>query len=231
LNYLPRGSPFQCCTPGSLRASAWRLLASGFATGTFFVCNPAFFTAGRPRLAIARPPRLATVRHPHSPAHDRIDCHLTIAPCKRRTLRVIYFENVLPKYNRGAIVAMQKLCGIPCPLRLSDGTLTPKRSRGRQQPGASISINQFRLATSADGKRIHQGVTIIITRYSINSPPPAGVALFPRKGGERQIHVANADLCISSSPCAPDRTGGCVGSMNNPGMVLPPFNGTPGHVA
>jgi hypothetical protein len=64
---------------------------------------------------------------------------------------------------------------------------------------AAQALASISFATSADGKRIHQGVTIIITRYSINSPPPAGVALFPRKGGERQIHVANADLCISSS--------------------------------
>jgi hypothetical protein len=84
------------------------------------------------------------------------------------------------------------------------------------------------LATSADGKSIHQGDTIIITWQSINSPPGAGVALFPQKALTGHIFAPiTTSLPVSGSytwqvpiyvslpiPCAPDRTGGCIGSMN-----------------
>ena len=44
-----------------------------------------------PRSRHRSPPRSATVRHAAQPAHDRIDCPLTIASCKARKLRVIIF--------------------------------------------------------------------------------------------------------------------------------------------
>jgi hypothetical protein len=83
------------------------------------------------------------------------------------------------------------------------------------------------LATSADGKIIQQGETIIITWQSINSPPGAGVALFPQKAVTGHIFDPIATSLPASGsytwqvpiyvslpiPCAPDRTGGCVGSM------------------
>jgi hypothetical protein len=90
---------------------------------------------------------------------------------------------------------------------------------------ASPSIT---LATSADGNSIHQGDTIIITWQSINPPPGSGVALFPQKAVTGHIfdpimtslpasgsHTWQVPIYVSLPiPCAPDRTGGCVGSMN-----------------
>jgi hypothetical protein len=75
------------------------------------------------------------------------------------------------------------------------------------------ALPSISLATSADGKGIHQGDTIIITWESINSPPGArGRSVSPEGAygayfrpdhdlatGERQLHVAGANLCISSS--------------------------------
>jgi hypothetical protein len=90
------------------------------------------------------------------------------------------------------------------------------------------ALPSISLATSADGKSIHQGDTIIITWQSINSPPGAGVALFPQKTLTGHIFAPiTTSLPVSGSstwqvpiyvslpiPCAPDRTGGCIGSMN-----------------
>jgi hypothetical protein len=90
------------------------------------------------------------------------------------------------------------------------------------------ALPSISLATSADGKSIHQGDTIIITWHSINSPPGAGVALFPQKALTGHIFAPiTTSLPASGSytwqvpiyvsrpvPCAPDRTGGCIGSMN-----------------
>jgi hypothetical protein len=90
------------------------------------------------------------------------------------------------------------------------------------------ALPSISLATSADGKSIHQGDTIIITWQSINSPPGAGVALFPLKALTGHIFAPiTTSLPASGSypwqvpiyvslpiPCAPDRTGGCIGSMN-----------------
>jgi hypothetical protein len=90
------------------------------------------------------------------------------------------------------------------------------------------ALPSISLATSADGKSIHQGDTIIITWQSINSPPGAGVALFPQKALTGHIFAPiTTSLPVSGSytwqvpiyvslpiPCAPDSTGGCVGSMN-----------------
>jgi hypothetical protein len=90
------------------------------------------------------------------------------------------------------------------------------------------ALPSISLATSADGKGIHQGDTIVITWESINSPPGAGVALFPQKALTGHIFdPITTSLPASGSytwqvpifvllpiPCAPDRTGGCIGSMN-----------------
>jgi hypothetical protein len=95
------------------------------------------------------------------------------------------------------------------------------------------------LATSADGKSIHQGDTIIITWQSSNSPPGAGVALFPQKALTGHIfRPITTSLPASGSytwqvpiyvslpiPCAPDRTGGCIGSMN-PGTTYRSLRGS-----
>jgi hypothetical protein len=93
----------------------------------------------------------------------------------------------------------------------------------RTQASPSIS-----LATSADGNTIHQGDIMIITWQSINPPPGAGVALFPQKAITGRIFDPIATSLPASGsytwqvpiyvslpiPCAPDITGGCVGSMN-----------------
>jgi hypothetical protein len=84
------------------------------------------------------------------------------------------------------------------------------------------------LVTSADSKSIHQGDTITITWHSINSPRGAGVALFPQKALTGYIFAPiTTSLPASGSytwqvpiyvslpvPCAADKTGGCIGSMN-----------------
>jgi hypothetical protein len=79
------------------------------------------------------------------------------------------------------------------------------------------------LATSADGKSIHKCDTIVITWQSIN--PPRSVS---PEGAYGHFSTDHTSLTASGSytwqvpiyvslpiPCAPDRTGGCVGSMNH----------------
>jgi len=101
-----------------------------------------------------------------------------------------------------------------------------------QIPAASsISVS-----TSADGKSVQQGNTVLISWQSTNAPVGSAVALFPVK--ELTGHVFDpiaTSLPTSGSynwrvpiyviqpiACAPDRTGGCVGSMN-PGTTYKMF--------
>jgi hypothetical protein len=102
------------------------------------------------------------------------------------------------------------------------------RTNNMSTSSPAQALPSIRLATSADGKSIHQGDTIIIIWASINSPPGAGVALFPQKALTGHIFdPITTSLPASGSytwrvpifvllpiPCAPDRTGGCIGSMN-----------------
>lgn len=102
------------------------------------------------------------------------------------------------------------------------------RTNNMSASSPAQALPSIRLATSADGKSIHQGDTIIIIWESINSPPGAGVALFPQKAlTEHIFNPITTSLPASGSytwqvpifvplpiPCAPDRTGGCIGSMN-----------------
>jgi hypothetical protein len=128
---------------------------------------------------------------------------------------------------------------------LLSGLLTLKQNRvgtniQMQLPGIQVWTNNMSvsspaqalpsisLATSADGKSIHQRDTIIITWQSINSPPGAAVALFPLKALTGHIfapittsqpasgsYTWQVPIYVSLPiPCAPDRTGGCIGSMN-----------------
>jgi hypothetical protein len=105
----------------------------------------------------------------------------------------------------------------------------PPVSIARSQPAeiqsapSTISVN-----TSADDARVQQGNSIIISWKSTDAPVGSAVALFPVK--ELTGHVFDpiaTSLPTSGSytwyvpifvvrpnACAPDRTGGCVGSMN-----------------
>jgi hypothetical protein len=102
------------------------------------------------------------------------------------------------------------------------------RTNNMRVSSQAQALPSISLATSADGKSIHQGDKIIITWQSINSPPGTGVALFPQKALTGHIFAPiTTSLPASGSytwqvpiyvslpvPCAPDRTGGCIGSMN-----------------
>jgi hypothetical protein len=91
--------------------------------------------------------------------------------------------------------------------------------------GPSPSI---RVTTSADGADVRQGGSLTISWQSSNPPPGSAVALFPEKAltGLVFAPIATAlppngsytwQIAIFVMPpvsCAPDITGGCVGSMN-----------------
>jgi hypothetical protein len=84
------------------------------------------------------------------------------------------------------------------------------------------------VATSVDGKSIHQGHAITISWETGNAPVGSVVALFPEKVVTGLLFPPVATSLPTSGsfawqvpvfvmqpiPCAPDITGGCVGSMN-----------------
>ena len=91
--------------------------------------------------------------------------------------------------------------------------------------GLSSSIS---VITSADGESIVQGTALKISWQTSNAPAGSAVALMPEKaltghifdpiatalftGGSYTWHVP---IFVNEPiPCAPDLTGGCIGSMN-----------------
>jgi hypothetical protein len=84
------------------------------------------------------------------------------------------------------------------------------------------------VTTSVDGKSIHQGHAVTISWETRNGPAGSAVALFPEKtvtgllfapiatslptSGRYTWHVPI--FVMQPIPCAPDITGGCVGSIN-----------------
>ena len=91
--------------------------------------------------------------------------------------------------------------------------------------GLSSSIS---VITSADGESIVQGTALKISWQTNNAPAGSAVALMPEKaltghifdpiatalptGGSYTWHVP---IFVNEPiPCAPDLTGGCIGSMN-----------------
>ena len=91
--------------------------------------------------------------------------------------------------------------------------------------GLSSSIS---VITSADGGSIVQGAALTISWQTSNAPAGSAVALMPQKALTGLIFDPIATALPTSGrytwhvpifvnepiPCAPDRTGGCVGSMN-----------------
>jgi hypothetical protein len=91
--------------------------------------------------------------------------------------------------------------------------------------GLSSSIS---VITSADDGSIVQGAALTISWQTSNAPAGSAVALMPQKALTGHIFDPIATALPTSGsytwhvpifvnepvPCAPDRTGGCVGSMN-----------------
>jgi hypothetical protein len=91
--------------------------------------------------------------------------------------------------------------------------------------GLSSSIS---VITSADGGSIVQGAALTISWQTSNAPAGSAVALMPEKALTGHIFDPIATALPTSGrytwhvpifvpepiPCAPDLTGGCVGSMN-----------------
>jgi hypothetical protein len=110
------------------------------------------------------------------------------------------------------------------PTSVQPARLFTSTSRAQTLPASpTISVN-----TSVDGKSIHQGHAVTISWQTTNAPPESAVALLPEKSitGHRFAPIttslpANGSyiwlvpiFVMQPIPCAPDITGGCVGSMN-----------------
>jgi len=86
----------------------------------------------------------------------------------------------------------------------------------------------IRVATSADGGSVVQGDALTVSWQTSNAPAGSAVALMPQKALTGHIFDPIATALPTSGrytwqipifvmqpiPCAPDITGGCVGSMN-----------------
>jgi hypothetical protein len=92
----------------------------------------------------------------------------------------------------------------------------------------SPAIPSVSVTTSADGEKVHQGDTLTISWKTSNAPAGSAIALFPEKAVTGRLFDPIATSKPTSGsytwqvpifvmlpiPCAPDITGGCVGSMN-----------------
>ena len=185
------------------------MLLKGHIPGAF-----GFFIMHTPRLIVAALGALAWL----APVTDAADDLQTRVGELQQELRPLIDGSVsqlltLQRERVGSDIQMQ--------LPSIQARTNAKSASSPAQESPSISL-------ATDGKIIHQGETIIITWQSINTPPGAGVALFPQKEVTGHIFDPIAtSLPVSGSytwqvpiyvslpiPCAPDRTGGCVGSMN-----------------
>ena len=95
-------------------------------------------------------------------------------------------------------------------------------------PDITASDSLISVTTSADGGSIVQGTTITVSWKTSNAPAGSAVALFPKKAVTEHVfdpiaialptsgrHVWQIPIFVMQPiPCAPDITGGCVGSMN-----------------
>jgi hypothetical protein len=119
-------------------------------------------------------------------------------------------------------------------LRAASPTLVPmvqsprnpmsKKSMAQTSP----AIPSVSVTTSADGEKVHQGDTLTISWKTSNAPAGSAIALFPEKAVTGRLFDPIATSKPTSGsyawqvpifvmlpiPCAPDITGGCVGSMN-----------------
>lgn len=100
---------------------------------------------------------------------------------------------------------------------------------GRQTAQAQTNSSPtIRIETSADGKSAHQGEVITIVWQTTGAPPGSAVALWPEKALTGHLFAPIAVALPGNGsytwripifvpkpiPCAPDRTGGCIGTMN-----------------
>jgi hypothetical protein len=97
-----------------------------------------------------------------------------------------------------------------------------------RQAAMAAPSPSIRVTTSADGAGVRQGGTLTISWQSSNPPPGSAVALFPEKALTGLVFAPIATalppngsytwqtpvFVMPPVPCAPDITGGCVGSMN-----------------
>jgi hypothetical protein len=110
------------------------------------------------------------------------------------------------------------------PTSVEPGSFFMSASQAQTLPAPpTISVT-----TSIDGKSIYQGHAITISWQATNAPSGAAVALFPEKAVTGLLFAPIATslptsgsytwqvpiFVMQSVPCAPDITGGCVGSMN-----------------
>jgi hypothetical protein len=104
-------------------------------------------------------------------------------------------------------------------------TRTAQMTTTSDVTGLSSSIG---VITSANGGSIVQGAALTISWQTSNAPAGSAVALFPQKAITEHVfdpiatalptsgrHVWQIPIFVMQPiPCAPDITGGCVGSMN-----------------
>ena len=102
-------------------------------------------------------------------------------------------------------------------------TVTSQRGPDINAADCAISVT-----TSAASGSVVQGTTLTIWWQTSDAPPGSAVALFPRKAVTEHVfdpiatalptsgrHVWHIPIFVMQPiPCAPDITGGCVGSMN-----------------
>ena len=95
-------------------------------------------------------------------------------------------------------------------------------------PDITATDSVISVTTSADGGSVVQGTTLTISWQTSNAPAGSAVALFPQKAITEHVfdpiatalptsggHVWQIPIFVMQPiPCAPDITGGCVGSMN-----------------
>jgi len=98
----------------------------------------------------------------------------------------------------------------------------------QQQQEITLAEPLLSLTTSHDGSSVAQGGELTISWQASNAPAGSAVALFPQKVPTGHVfdpiaaalppsgrHVWQIPVFVMQpAPCAPDITGGCIGSMN-----------------
>jgi hypothetical protein len=187
------------------------VLLKGHIPGAF-----GFFIMHTPRLIVAALGALAWLA-PVTDAADDLQAQVEQLPQKLNLL--------IGKSHSKLLILQQERVGPNAQMPLN-------RTNNMSASSPAQALPSISLTTSVDGKSVHQGDTITITWQSINPPSGAAVALFSQKAVTGRVfdpmttaqpasgsYTWQVPIYVSLPiPCAPDITGGCVGSMN-PGTI------------
>ena len=160
----------------------------------------------------------------------------TVADFRSQTIailrHIVDFQRQLISVLQAEVTQLQANVQQPAATASSQQRAAPVPTARTAQMTTTSDVTSFSssisVITSADGGSVVQGTALTISWQSSNAPAGSAVALMPQKALTGHIFDPIASALPTSGsytwhvpifvnepiPCAPDLTGGCIGSMN-----------------